>query len=93
MNYYLLTILFLLASPLASAVTFKVIGKEGQILFNHQESIKIPDNVGNTTINFLNQNEISFKGNASGISEIFGLGSDMEIISNTEIITKRFIKM
>lgn len=78
---FLLT--FLLAQP-ASALVFKVIGQDGQVLLHTEQDVALPTTVGQATVQVLDGAGAEYQGDASGIASIAGLGSKLEVISDQE---------
>lgn len=68
-----------------SPVSFKVIGKNGEVLDSHQDEVSLPQTAGQVTVHFLEKNQIPFVGDADGIVSIYSLGSDLEVLSDTEM--------
>ena len=83
-NYLLLALISLL--PLqAKAITMEIFDKSGQKLFNVQSPQDIPASLGKITIDIFENMEVPYQGSDLGISEIYGIGSSLEMISNTEM--------
>ena len=80
----LLTALCLCTSA-AQAVSFRIVGKNDESLFQVSLKVAVPTVVGSATVTALEQNTIPFEGSAYGISKIFELGQDIEVISDTEM--------
>lgn len=67
------------------AVTLDIYGAQGQPLFSAKNHYAAPMSVGEISIDFFENFEIPYQGSIYGITEIFGLGQDLEIISDTEM--------
>ncbi len=78
-----LAVLFSFSS--VQAVTLKVIGKNGEVLFSGENESALPKTVGQVSVDFFNQNQIPFVGDIDGIVSIYGLGSDLDVISDTDM--------
>lgn len=70
---------------IAQAVTLKVIGKNGEVLFSGENEIALSHTVGQVSVEFFNTNQIPFVGDIDGIVSIYGLGSDLDLISDTDM--------
>lgn len=67
------------------AVTLKVLGKNGEVLFAGEQISSLPKTVGQVSVDFFNQNQIPFVGDIDGIVSIHGLGSELDVISDTDM--------
>ena len=75
----------LFSAQLAQAVTFKVIGKNGEVLASGEQNVSLPQTVGQVSVDFFNTFAVPFVGDIDGIVSIHGLGSDMDLISDSEM--------
>ena len=75
----------LLSFSSVQAVTVKVIGKNGEVLFSGTNESSLPKTVGQVSVEFFEQNQIPFVGDIDGIVSIYGLSSDLDIISDTDM--------
>jgi hypothetical protein len=84
MKYYAL-LLFFISSQLSYALTFEIIGpcKETPLAQGYIENINVSENVGEITINILNDYQIPYVGDADAIASIFDYSSDYELLSKT----------
>lgn len=78
-----LAVLFSFSS--VQAVTLKVIGKNGEVLFAGEQTSSLPQTVGQVSVDFFKQNQIPFVGDIDGIVSIHGLGSELDVISDTDM--------
>lgn len=78
-----LAVLFSFSS--VQAVTLKVIGKSGEVLFSDEQISSLPKTVGQVSVDFFNQNQVPFVGDIDGIVSIHGLGSELDVISDTDM--------
>lgn len=78
-----LAVLFSFSS--VQAVTLKVIGKNGEVLFSGESESSLPKTVGQVSVDFFKQNQIPFVGDIDGIVSIHGLGSELDVISDTDM--------
>jgi hypothetical protein len=76
-------ILFL--SVQSFAITFEVRGKKQNLLFQTNSSTEVPVKLGQLTVDILDQGQIPYTGNNSGILKIFDLEQDVEVVSDTEM--------
>lgn len=82
----LLTSLFIvLVSLNAYALTFKVIGKNSEVLFSSTTEVSLPQTVGQISIENFNKNQIPFVGDIDGIVNIYGIESELDLISDTDM--------
>lgn len=82
----LLTSLFIvLVSLNAYALTFKVIGKNSEVLFSSTTEVSLPQTVGQISIENFNKNQIPFVGDIDGIINIYGIESELDLISDTDM--------
>lgn len=81
----LIATLFVLVSLNAYALTFKVIGKNNEVLFSKAAEVLLPQTVGQISVDFFNKNQIPFVGDIDGIISVFDIGSDMDLISDTDM--------
>ncbi len=82
----LLSLLILCLTALnADAVGLKIFGKQGELLFASDIPSSIPSDVGTASIEAFQQGHIAYEGGTSGVSQIFDLGQDIEVISDTEM--------
>jgi len=85
----LLTALIVLASlnvcSYSYALTFKVIGKNSEVLFSTVTEASLPQTVGQISVEFFKKNQIPFIGDIDGIVSVYNIGSDMDIISDTDM--------
>lgn len=72
-------------TQLAQAVSFKVIGKNGEVLAAGEHLANLPQTVGQISVDFFNAAKIPFVGDIDGIVSIHGLGSEMDLISDTDM--------
>lgn len=82
----ILVIWCLVLAPLsARAMEFEVVGKRGERLLATTPAPALPASVGAITVGELTASGIAFGGGDFGISEMFGLGQDIDVISDTEM--------
>lgn len=75
----------LFSFSISQAVTLKVIGKNGEVLFSGDKDVSLPQTVGQVSVVFFNANQIPFVGDIDGIVSVYGLGSDLDLISDTDM--------
>ncbi len=78
-------IFILLFASQAHAITLEIIGKNGQLLFKHEQLIQLPSQLGEVSLSIFKQHQLSFKGGAYGFTSIFDLDQNLEIISDIEM--------
>jgi hypothetical protein len=66
-------------------VSLKVIGKNKEILFSEKTSVSLPQTVGQVSVDIFKTQQIPFLGDVDGIHSIYGIGSDLEILSDSEM--------
>jgi hypothetical protein len=81
----IITLLILFTTLNTYAITIEVFGKSGEVLFSTHLNYALPFNVGEISVIAFDQKKIPYQGDSSGITGIFNLGSDIEIISDTEL--------
>lgn len=82
----LLTSLFIvLVSLNAYALTFKVIGKNSEVLFSSTTEVSLPQTVGQISVENFNKNQIPFVGDIDGIVNIYRIESELDLISDTDM--------
>lgn len=69
----------------AHAVTVEVIGKNGTPLLNHSRISTLPSHVGQISVEVFDEKSVTYQGGIFGISAMFGLGQDIEVISDSEM--------
>ncbi len=67
------------------ALTFKVIGKNSEILFSQVVEVTLPQTVGEISVDFFNNNQIPFVGDIDGIVSVYDIASELELISDTDM--------
>lgn len=71
------------------AVTIKVLGKKGVVLFDYEFYAHLPLNVGEVTVLAFDMQKVPYKGNEDGINQIFGIAGngddDLEVVSDREM--------
>ncbi|MBC7466504.1 MAG: hypothetical protein H7256_10975 [Bdellovibrio sp.] len=82
---FIVLILIVFTFNWARAMTFEVIGKNGQVILKQELSVELKQNVGQISVQILNKNKISFEGGEFGLSSLVGLGQDIDVISDTEM--------
>lgn len=82
---YLFILGLYLWSSLAFAVQLTIRGKAQQLLFSQSVPLQNFEDVGNFSVKVFADNQIPFSGDASGISELYHLSQDIEVISDTEM--------
>lgn len=82
---FLLFFLLLCLSLAAQAVHFEVLGRQGQSLFQTSSGVKLPSTVGLFTVHVFDAFEVPYEGGDAGIASIYGVGQDIDVISDTEM--------
>lgn len=77
--------LIVLGSLNAHALTFKVIGKNSEILFSADTEVSVPQTVGQISVELFNKNQIPFIGDIDGIASVHGIESELDLISDTDM--------
>lgn len=85
MRHHLIAAFIVLVSLNAYALTFKVIGKNSEVLFSTSSEVALPQTIGQITVAQFNKNQIPFVGDIDGIVSILEIGSDMDLISDTDM--------
>ncbi len=88
MNLFLRNVLipiFTFAFHPASGLTLEVTGKNGEQLFRENIPAQLPNNVGHLTTSAFANHQIPFVGTEEGVQEILGLGTDVLVLSATEM--------
>jgi hypothetical protein len=69
----------------AQAVQVRIVGKNSTTVFESEVTAQFPTNVGNLSIEAFDAGGVPYEGGASGVSKIFDMGQDIEIISDWEM--------
>ena len=69
----------------AQALSFKITGKNQELLFNEELSPNLPSSLGQVSLDLFNQRQIPYQGGVFGFSKIFEIGQHIEVISNQEM--------
>lgn len=79
----LITLIFICTqtSP-ANAITFKIIGKNQELLFSTTENVDLNTNVGQISLNLLKKYNIAHTGSEYGLASIYNIGSDVDVITD-----------
>ena len=77
--------LVVLFSFTSNALTFKVIGKDNEVLFQTETETTVPQTVGQISVELFNQNKIPFVGDIDGIVSVYEMGSYLDLISDTDM--------
>lgn len=77
--------LIVLVSLNAHALTFKVIGKNSEVLFSADTEVSVPQTVGQISVELFNKNQIPFIGDIDGIASVHGIESELDLISDTDM--------
>lgn len=85
MNSLILATLLCFTAFSAKALSFRVLGKNSELLFEANVKTKTPTDVGHVSLDVFEQFEIPFEGSASGFSKIYGMGQDVDVISDNEM--------
>jgi hypothetical protein len=85
MKYLMSVLLLCLAALNAGAVNLKIFGKQGELLFESEIQTSLPSDVGTSSIQAFDAGHIRYEGGVSGISKIFELGQDIDVLSDTEM--------
>ncbi len=80
-----LILIVLFFSTQAEALIFEVVDRKGATLLLSEKDVTIPNNVGQVTVDFLTGAAVSFLGDIGGISSMFNLENDIEVISDREM--------
>lgn len=81
----ILATLIVFVSLNAYALTFKVIGKNSEILFSSATEVSLPQTVGQISVDLFNKNQIPFVGDIDGIVNVHGIESELDLISDTDM--------
>ncbi len=73
------------ASLSVQAVTIKVIGEKGAMLFESKIESQIPSDVGTVSVLAFDLGHVDYEGDSSSISKIYNLGQNIEVVSDTEM--------
>ncbi|MCJ8276242.1 MAG: hypothetical protein HRT44_02960 [Bdellovibrionales bacterium] len=82
---FILLLFFSLLSPMSEALTVQVENLEGDVLFEKEIILELPMHVGDISIQTFEKFEVPYDGSILGISEIFEIGQELDIISNSEM--------
>lgn len=85
MKAFIAIFLIITSTIPTQAITLKVLGKDRQLLGETQIKTQVPTDVGDASILAFEYRHIPYQGSAQGISQIFGIGSELEVISDTEM--------
>lgn len=86
MKIKLMSLIFLsLISQPSAAVQFTVFGKHHEILLQDNTVVDMQNNVMQITENILNSTHTDYESTDAGIISIFGIKSELAVISNTEL--------
>lgn len=83
----ILLISFLIAfSSFAYTLSLKIVGNQGEVLFySDKVQISTPTNVGEYSVRVFEHFDIPFEGSIYGVSKIFDLGQELDLISDREM--------
>lgn len=85
MRALFLMIFAVLATDAAGAAHFEVRGQKGETLWQGETDPALPCSVGDLSVETFTKNTIPYQGDATSISEIFGLGLKVEAPSEDEM--------
>ncbi len=85
MSQFISAVFILLISSGAHAVTVKITGKNRAALFETEIASPIPSDVGSVTIVAFDAAKIPYQGSSNGISKIYDLDQQVEVVSNIEM--------
>lgn len=74
-----------LFAPSAFAVPFEVRGDKGAVLWKGETNSVLPSSVGRVSRETFEVNSIPFRGDDQTVSEIFGIGTRVESVSEDEM--------
>jgi hypothetical protein len=69
----------------SNAITLQVIGKNSEPLFAIESNESVPSNIGKISTDIFDKQKIDYDGSIDGITKLFDLGQEIEVISKTEI--------
>jgi hypothetical protein len=75
----------LLLAVSAQAVQVEVQDRDGKILIRAESTIALPATAGALSLDVFNAKAVPFEGGEAGFSKIFGMGNEIEVVSETEM--------
>lgn len=69
----------------AGAISFKVIGKNREVLLRQEKSVGLPSSIGQISLDIFDDKKIPYVGGVYGFASLFNLGQDIDVISDTEM--------
>lgn len=69
----------------ALGVTIEVLGKGGARLFQAQTNFDLPTTVGVVSTEMFNASAVPYEGGVYGISKLYDLGQDIDVLSDNEM--------